>query len=58
MSMRCVNCGNVIADGQAFCNYCGTKKPEAEAQDAIFCKQCGRRLDPSERFCPKCGTPQ
>lgn len=45
----CSNCGNPVAEGSAFCRYCG--------QDlrAAYCSQCGRPYGAGDAFCAYCG---
>lgn len=51
--MECLNCHQEIAEGDAFCRYCGTKAPTPPAP----CPTCGRVNEDDARFCVQCGTP-
>ncbi len=57
MATICAQCGALLADGQAFCTSCGTRKSEA-AQDSAqrYCSGCGSPLAPNSSFCNKCGA--
>lgn len=50
-SWQC-SCGNTCTG--AFCNMCGSKKPEVTA--GAFCPQCGTKAAPGARFCSACGN--
>ena len=60
----CQSCGNEIACGIKFCNFCGAKVeyPEAEPEAAeplqpgYFCPSCGSPVMPGEFFCSECGA--
>lgn len=57
MTTSCVKCGGTLAEGQAFCASCGTRRSEPAAQPAPrYCVGCGSALASSARFCEKCGT--
>jgi len=51
--MKCLNCGNELAEGIKFCSECGTPVPKNK-----FCINCGTKLVPEAKFCPECGTKQ
>ena len=48
--MRCEKCGNVVPDGSAFCNHCGTPMTSSTS-----CPWCGEAIPANSVFCPKCG---
>ena len=58
MASFCVKCGASLANGQAFCMSCGTRRSEqAVAEPAKrFCTGCGSELIGTSSFCTKCGT--
>ena len=37
--VRCVNCGNVMKQGQAFCGNCGAKAPQPEVEPVVKAPQ-------------------
>ena len=47
----CENCGKLLPDGAAFCEYCGAKIAKEDK-----CSNCGHVFLNDARFCPKCGT--
>lgn len=47
----CSECGNKIAPGSKFCNFCGAKQ-----QTEPVCPSCGNKLAPGSKFCNVCGT--
>ena len=52
----CPSCG--AQNSGAFCQNCGTKKPEAQRE--FQCDKCGWKPDPGAqvpKFCPQCGDP-
>lgn len=50
--VRCLNCGNILTDDQAFCPKCGQPRPQKR-----YCTKCGNALIAEQTFCPKCGQP-
>ncbi len=53
---KCVNCGAVLAPGQAFCAVCGTAAPVVTEQSSVNrCSNCGNELPNGVDFCPQCG---
>ncbi|MBC8539210.1 zinc ribbon domain-containing protein [Christensenellaceae bacterium NSJ-63] len=54
--MICTNCGKEIANGSAFCEYCGAKAEQQDIKEkAIYCEKCGASLPVAVSFCEKCG---
>ena len=59
----CASCGNMINEGDKFCQYCGSlvtmPEPVQEAPAAVgaVCASCGGALEDGDRFCQHCGTP-
>lgn len=51
---QCPKCGNTCSDDSAFCNKCGTPKPQQQAGG--FCGKCGNPVGGNDMFCPKCGN--
>lgn len=49
-NLKCLNCGNEIAEGAKFCGVCG--KPVNQKR---FCTNCGTSLEAHLNFCPMCG---
>jgi outer membrane protein OmpA-like peptidoglycan-associated protein len=58
MASFCVKCGSSLAEGQAFCMSCGTRRSEPVAAERAkrFCTGCGSELTGASTFCTKCGT--
>ena len=50
----CPRCGKTHTDLQAFCDACGTRKPEAVLHRS--CPRCGGTLPADAAFCPACGA--
>lgn len=50
--VRCVSCGEEIAETTNFCPNCGAKNENIITK----CKSCGNVLTETDKFCPKCGT--
>ena len=48
--MNCPKCGNVVPDGSAFCNKCGTP-----LNTSVACRHCGNEVPAGSVFCPRCG---
>jgi predicted amidophosphoribosyltransferase len=61
----CPNCGNQTGEGAVFCDQCGTRLPQPEAETpapapaggALICPSCGAGNVPGEAFCDFCGSP-
>lgn len=58
---KCVNCGNYIEKGFAFCTECGTPvnaapEPEPAVSTYKSCPNCGAILENDMLFCTECGT--
>ncbi|MBC7234932.1 MAG: zinc ribbon domain-containing protein [Chloroflexi bacterium] len=54
---QCPNCGGSVAVGAKFCEHCGQRLPEVQAEpQPQFCAQCGAELSPGAKFCSECGT--
>ena len=51
----CINCGNAIPDGAAFCPSCGAATG-TETKAKKYCTHCGKELPEGTAFCPDCGT--
>ena len=47
--IECPGCHKLIAKGQKFCPFCGSKARND-------CPNCGAALDPGIKFCPNCGA--
>lgn len=57
MSTACTTCGSALAEGQAFCANCGTRRAEStSAQASKFCTGCGAPMPAGVKFCEKCGA--
>jgi len=58
MGSICVKCGASLAEGQAFCVSCGTRRSETVATEPAqrVCVGCGSLLAASSGFCTKCGA--
>jgi len=50
----CLQCGNEIKEGSAFCSSCGAKA--GHATETAFCWSCGKELDDGVVFCSGCGA--
>ncbi len=62
--LTCTSCGNIINEGDKFCQYCGTPVVVAApapvvvpVAPALACTHCGAALDEGDKFCQVCGTP-
>lgn len=51
--MRCVECGNAVANDDAFCSQCGAEIIRDPQQR--FCVACGFQLAPDDAYCMMCG---
>lgn len=49
----CEKCGAELAEGQKFCENCGTPRGEKKKR---FCENCGAELAEGQIFCSACGT--
>ena len=49
----CANCGEPLAEGQAFCARCGMPR----APKKRTCGNCGAELADGQSFCARCGQP-
>src|SRR5438105_8665502 len=57
MSISCVKCGSLLAEGQSFCTTCGAhQRDPILAQAPRFCTGCGAPLSSGATFCEKCGA--
>ena len=57
--MKCSNCGNIVPDGEKFCEKCGSKIESINSennQNTKYCRKCGEPLKSDSEFCPKCGS--
>lgn len=67
--LTCPTCGAAVAEGNLFCNNCGTKlaptpapaPAPAPAEPAVeelkrSCPNCGTELEPDAAFCFNCGA--
>ncbi len=55
---KCLNCGNEVPEGSAFCNKCGApivKKAESTNSNTKVCPHCHATIPASSTFCPQCG---
>ena len=52
-NMFCLNCGNRLPEGAAFCSNCGAK---AQQDNANICPACGSTIPDDAVFCIGCGT--
>jgi membrane protease subunit (stomatin/prohibitin family) len=53
----CPQCGNILQEGDRFCNKCGydiSLQQNNKANQAT-CNKCGSPLSQSAKFCPQCG---
>jgi membrane protease subunit (stomatin/prohibitin family) len=55
-TVACPSCGHQNPAGGKFCGDCGTKLPEASAEQ--FCTQCGQEVAVGAKFCGNCGAKQ
>lgn len=63
-SKKCVECGEQIAFGAAFCSNCGATQPkpepdpeeEPEVVDGWVCPACGHQMGSADAFCSACGV--
>ncbi len=53
---QCPHCQAEYAEGQRYCNNCGSFLMHPEEGD-IFCPQCGVRVSPGQQFCHECDAP-
>ena len=53
-SPGCLNCGNILNLGDAFCARCGTAVQTQIPPNT--CPQCGYSHHPDDAFCAKCGA--
>jgi predicted amidophosphoribosyltransferase len=61
----CPNCGNQAGEGAVFCDQCGARLPQPQAETpaaapaggAVICPSCGAGNVPGEAFCDFCGSP-
>ncbi len=54
----CESCGAELPIDSAFCNKCGTKQGELEAEVVTasgICPKCGAKLEEGDAFCISCG---
>lgn len=50
----CPRCSKRLTDRQAYCDACGTKRPETVRRPN--CPRCGALLPADAAFCPSCGA--
>lgn len=63
--MFCINCGNMINEGERICKGCGQLSASvrdellamSEKQSDLKCKKCGGDIKAEHRHCSKCGEP-
>jgi len=48
--MKCENCGNEVAAGSEFCDYCGHRM-----SNVVTCPECHEQIPAGSVFCPECG---
>lgn len=53
-ALTCPACGNSVIEGAKFCNKCGQKLEEQQAQ--AYCAVCGAKILPGAKFCNNCGA--
>ena len=58
MIMKCSNCGNMVPDGEKFCQKCGSKiENESKSnQNTKYCSNCGEPIEENSEFCSHCGV--
>ena len=49
----CPRCSNRLTDRQAYCDACGTKRPETVRRPN--CPRCGAQVSAGAAFCSSCG---
>ena len=58
--LTCPTCGAALAEGNLFCNNCGTRIPPASMKTApkagLTCPTCGTELESDAAFCFNCGA--
>lgn len=56
--MKCKSCGKEIANGSAFCEFCGARVdgPAPSGQPFVFCPNCGKKCAAGEAYCDACGA--
>lgn len=55
--MKCRYCGKELADGSAFCNYCGHSQTAPEQQDSTSTIAAAPQSQSEETLkCPHCGS--
>lgn len=57
LMLTCTSCGNIVNEGDKFCQYCGTLVVHAALAPKAACTNCGAELEDGDRFCQICGTP-
>lgn len=63
--MFCINCGNVINEGEHICKGCGKLNASirdellamSEKQSNLKCEKCGGDIKAEHHYCSKCGEP-
>ena len=57
--ITCTSCGNMVNEGDKFCQYCGTLVVQAAPAPvaAGVCSNCNAALEEGDKFCQICGTP-
>jgi len=57
--LRCVNCGEPIAESMLYCPWCGSDRNRFDSRTWLshICRRCHKGVLPEWRFCPWCYGP-